>query len=545
MTTMTTLTVPAPGDGVDGIEDAVGQIRAATVEMEMLLSPYAAAGVLGPGIWVGEAAGAYAAGHAEGRVALERIGRSHGALHGQLERYREASAHAELISTGARSRIGERLAAYGVSAGAATNALADSVDRVLSDLGRTLSEALTDPLKALSSIPGDLADALDIGGQVAASLRAWVMPPVEVILEPIDAFVPAAPGESAIRGWLQSAGGLASDAAAGIEGLFAWGEGVLAAGLADLSRLEDDLVAEIAAVELSVVAELESRERIGDQIADEIVLTAQHELNITWELATQIPPALLSIALLLAEHDPLDPLSLVDREGRRLSSAPLLDHEDAERFFTDGSLQAYVDGMRLLSGSAYQDSGAPHGWTRIDSIPGPDGGYAAVFRNTAGKTVVAFRGTQPASLRDDVDDAENSAGLPTAQAQWAIQVAEKYRTATFTGHSLGGSLAATASIATGQKAYTFNASGIDDPDYAEAEKAAAALHVPVDETKITNFHTTNDIVTNAQSIVGLRPAAGVYVTIPSTVPGVGNSIAAHSLSSFDWDGLRRAPGDKE
>ncbi|WP_407940171.1 Mbeg1-like protein [Nocardioides acrostichi] len=194
-----------------------------------------------------------------------------------------------------------------------------------------------------------------------------------------------------------------------------------------------------------------------------------------------------------------------------------------------------------LAKDAYQDSGAPDGWSRLENYPGPEGFYAVAYRNDeTGEIVLAYRGSQPPpdlDLGDWSDDVNNANNLPTAQGAWALktaqELAEKYPGhVEFTGHSLGGSLASMASIATGYPATTYNAAGIGTGNYAAAVAAAALNHGGgVSEQQITNYHTPNDILTNGQKALHVTGAAGAQVTIASNT---GNPGKAHGLGSFVW-----------
>lgn len=132
------------------------------------------------------------------------------------------------------------------------------------------------------------------------------------------------------------------------------------------------------------------------------------------------------------------------------------------------------------------------GWTRLQPAPGdnPDhlidssgnrvnidpsmledagsGFRAAIYQNPAGQYVVAYAGTNPKEIPDLKADAAQAFGLETKQYDQAIALAKRAEVAfgdgnvAFTGHSLGGGLAAAASLATGGSAVTFNAAGLSN-----------------------------------------------------------------------------------
>lgn len=93
---------------------------------------------------------------------------------------------------------------------------------------------------------------------------------------------------------------------------------------------------------------------------------------------------------------------------------------------------------------------------------------ATLYRDADGHYVLAFRGTT--DVKDWHQDAVGLDGISDQQFD-AIMLARELREAlgtkgtelTYTGHSLGGGLASLASLATGNKAVTFNAAGVSTP----------------------------------------------------------------------------------
>ena len=92
----------------------------------------------------------------------------------------------------------------------------------------------------------------------------------------------------------------------------------------------------------------------------------------------------------------------------------------------------------------------------------------AVYQNN-GQFVVAFAGTDPADVLPPGPnlgtDAGQALGRPMAQYEQARAIAHKANSAfgnsmAFTGHSLGGGLAAYAALQTCRPAVTFNAAGL-------------------------------------------------------------------------------------
>ncbi len=165
---------------------------------------------------------------------------------------------------------------------------------------------------------------------------------------------------------------------------------------------------------------------------------------------------------------------------------------------------------------------APEGWTRVEQIDNQDTGFfAAVYRSDIdGSTVVAYRGTEPGT-RGDWFDANIPQGRGNASPQYAqaaeyardVQLRNPNTPIEFTGHSLGGGLAATGAMATGGRANTFNAAGIHDNTYGRygLDRNAAS--------GINNFRNDGEILTGLQerSIVrGLAPdAVGNQYNLPA------------------------------
>lgn len=93
---------------------------------------------------------------------------------------------------------------------------------------------------------------------------------------------------------------------------------------------------------------------------------------------------------------------------------------------------------------------------------------AAVYTDGQGHYVVAFAGTTTDNWSDALTDGAQAVGMSGTQYEQATQLARTVQQAAgtgnvaFTGHSLGGGLAATASAATGAPAVTFNAAGVSN-----------------------------------------------------------------------------------
>lgn len=247
---------------------------------------------------------------------------------------------------------------------------------------------------------------------------------------------------------------------------------------------------------------------------------------------------LTGLALILSRLD--DPGVLLRLGERRIDDPATADEEATLRFLADAAYARHVQQLADLAASSYHYDGAPDGWVRAQNIPGPEGFYAVVYVNErTGEHVLTYRGSQPPGgdfdSADWAQDLLNAGDLPTAQGLWAVKVAQQFRhdhpgtNVSITGHSLGGSLAASASVTTGIPATTFNSAGIGAGNYGLAHAAGGGRKDP--ESQITNFHTTNDILTGLQEHGPVYAAAGAQVTIASTT---GNPGKAHGMDGFAW-----------
>lgn len=154
-------------------------------------------------------------------------------------------------------------------------------------------------------------------------------------------------------------------------------------------------------------------------------------------------------------------------------------------------------------------------WTRLSddqlrqagidpsTLENPDTGFrAGIYTDGEGRYVLAFAGSN--ELQDWTGaNFEQGVGWQNEQYDQAVELAQAASAAfgddlVITGHSLGGGLAATASLAAGNAAVTFNASGVHDdtmrrlgldPDTARADAAAG---------QIRRYNISGDPLTAAQ-----------------------------------------------
>lgn len=231
-------------------------------------------------------------------------------------------------------------------------------------------------------------------------------------------------------------------------------------------------------------------------------------------------------------------------EAQRSSPAPLADAQKLEE--TKRVIQ-YAE----LADAVYAQ-GAPPPWHRLDdaelqaaglsssTFEDPNSGFkAALFRNqSTGEFVLAFAGTEDA--KDWRTNCNQGMGNLDAQYQQAIQlgvaVTDAVGDTTMVGHSLGGGLAAAASIASRSQGVTFNAAGLhaNTIHYAmsanDSEESAPfgppgsadimsrysewRAHEHTDK-RVVNYHVSGELLTTGQSLLSIPEAQGKQEALPA------------------------------
>ncbi|MFN8030276.1 MAG: WXG100 family type VII secretion target [Dermatophilaceae bacterium] len=121
------------------------------------------------------------------------------------------------------------------------------------------------------------------------------------------------------------------------------------------------------------------------------------------------------------------------------------------------------------------------GWKIVEQFDLPSGLQATLYRDAHGHMVLSYRGST--ELKDWENNAEGIAkysGQQDDAVRIALEIQAKYGDATsleFAGHSLGGGLASLASLATGQKAVTFDAAGVSTEAIIRALNHGGSLSV--------------------------------------------------------------------
>jgi type VI secretion system secreted protein VgrG len=192
-----------------------------------------------------------------------------------------------------------------------------------------------------------------------------------------------------------------------------------------------------------------------------------------------------------------------------------------------------VENARLAA-DTYNTEGAPEGWERLEHWEDPNSGfYAVAYRSQIdGHVVVAYRGTEPTHWNDWRNNLAQGAGLPSPQYAEAASVARQAEARygnqglEFTGHSLGGGLAATGAMATGRHADTFNAAGVNPMSY-------YYYGLDRDGARNVDNHTVDgEVLTSLQESTWAADAVGTQHRLPA----VRTTTDAHGNTMVGADG---------
>ncbi len=214
----------------------------------------------------------------------------------------------------------------------------------------------------------------------------------------------------------------------------------------------------------------------------------------------------------------------------------------------------------VLSSAVYGDNDShavPAGWTEVEKFDGdtddnyPKGFRAAVYKDSNGNYVLAFAGTN--QNKDFKDNVQQAAGLRSKQYEGAVALANKWKetarkkgkTIEFVGHSLGGGMAATAAIVTGEKATVFDPAGVSDATvkrHLKKDNAETALR---DVKNVTSFRYNGEALgLQDKPIAGflLPNSVGKKITIDSKqhpYKPVRSNIPGGDPGSFDRHDIER------
>lgn len=233
-------------------------------------------------------------------------------------------------------------------------------------------------------------------------------------------------------------------------------------------------------------------------------------------------------------------------EGGRVSDRDLIEFA---RSGTSDQKGISMNGYTALTDRELRDLGIDPAMLH-DSRTGFD---AKVYRDGAGRIIVAYGGTEPSQLGDlESDGVGANHYLLSRQGEQSVELALALKNSVgsdnliFTGHSLGGRNAALASVAAGSRAVTFNAAGVSAGDHMYATTAgggsvsllqytAGTVGIPLSAPHVTNYATSTDPLTIAQLATAAPNAVGTQHYIDSDKHG----LESHS----DFDGFRERVPD--
>ena len=121
--------------------------------------------------------------------------------------------------------------------------------------------------------------------------------------------------------------------------------------------------------------------------------------------------------------------------------------------------------LKLLAGQVYKSNTEIKNWQNIQTKQNNLSGFKGTAYMKGNDIVISYSGTNINQVQDWGSDIAMGAGFKPAQLNDARTLYNNIRTSypkaniTFTGHSLGGSLAQLMSAETGERAITFSAFG--------------------------------------------------------------------------------------
>lgn len=204
--------------------------------------------------------------------------------------------------------------------------------------------------------------------------------------------------------------------------------------------------------------------------------------------------------------------------------------------------------LALLAQDVYQasstDAIGSGGWTRVDELPpgistplssDASGFQAAIYTDGDGRYVLAFAGTDATSIPDWLNNGQQALGFESSQYRDAIALAKEASAEwgddlVITGHSLGGGLASAASLASGNPAVTFNASGLSDQTMRDLGFTPNGAREIAADGQIRRYNVENDILTGAQQGSALPDAIGYELRLDNTYL-IKDPIRAHMMDA--------------
>ena len=169
----------------------------------------------------------------------------------------------------------------------------------------------------------------------------------------------------------------------------------------------------------------------------------------------------------------------------------------AQRRDPDVAVQPLPQGWHALDGVALAASGI----SPSDLTDAKSGFDAALYRNEQGLVVLAFNGTDQG--RDWRSNLRQGLGLTDVQYDQSVALACKAHQVfgtdlVLSGHSLGGGLAATASMVHDIPAVTFNAAGVHDATLERFDRDAGTVKQQARDGLVRSYEVRNELLTYLQ-----------------------------------------------
>ena len=576
------LVIPVPADDDAAVGLAASSLVRLGRDWDAHVAMYGVGADQVPAAWRGAAADGFADQYAVASAELNRVGQAHVVVADCVTRYHQAVLGANAASTQARVQAQLALDDYRRTAGVAIRVLESRLRELVDELQQDLLNAENDLANVdVIGLIGDgiggaqhLADAattgIELTGTILARLGGWQPPFAEATLQPHPASPPPEPWSAAAIGseLEQLDGFLLSSVLGGFEPLLSFDDDTLTGAVNLARRAEETLTDDLTTAQRRAAAQLGELAADGDRLAAVLEAAGAELLGGTSDLLlgpSQVTATAGAAGLIVVEAPlrvTLNALDLTPRmRGWREAS------QEAQRAFSaDGGLERRTNSYRMLAEHTYGDIAAadppdvsPPGWHVLTAADGPSGAHAVTYQSAEGDVVVSFRGSRgleptPGSAQDWAQNIQNAAGLPTPQAEWAIeQISSANRQyglarVTLVGHSYGGELAAVASIAHGNDAYTYNAEGVGEGNYLLALTHGGHGE---SERQITDFVASADLqhpsdtLTAGEDATGFALAAGRRVYVRSKIADPTDP-RSHELSQMVWprvDGIDATPDE--
>ena len=210
---------------------------------------------------------------------------------------------------------------------------------------------------------------------------------------------------------------------------------------------------------------------------------------------------------------------------------------------SDAKHQKGADGYKPLTAKQLAAAGITP-----NMLQDKNSGFVAdVYTNGKGDYVVAYRGTMMNATNGWAADGLQGAGIGTAQYAEGARLGKAAKNAfgnnvVFTGHSLGGGLAASSAAETGLTAVTFNAAGLSDHTLVRDGVNPAAERAQANNGQVRRYEVKGEMLSGAQNAPGspLPQALGRRIEIQDPNPALTAADRKQSSLLNPWPVLNRA-----